>query len=104
MPIHFWATVLLTRKTPAFKGYRPNLRFDIPGLDRIQYGLVELYDTDGPVIPGEETLVYFTMYGHPDFVAPAKELASGTRFMILEGGTDVGSGIVEEVVERSLDE
>lgn len=103
--IVFWATVHLDRngrKTPLTGvPYRPLFRFDVPDLQDELWGLAELKETDWPFSPGETKLARFDMYGHRKV---CEALSIGANFTIQEGHNVVGSGVVEEIEYKEINE
>lgn len=108
MAIRFWATVSLSSsRKHAISGsvnYHPHLRFDLPGMTKMVFGLTRMDDADWPFQPGETKIAHFLMIGHPDMQGLAGELRPGTVFELVEGGrTIVGTGIVDEIDEAKID-
>jgi hypothetical protein len=107
MSIRFWATVTLSedREVGISGGsrYSPNLRFDLPGISHMRFGLTVLDDVDWPLLPGETKLAQFNIGGHPDMEPLAHQLKPGTSFEMLNGWLIDGRGVVEEIDESTID-
>lgn len=108
MPIKFCGSVTLSRENPVTGKlrYMPNLKFDIIGLDRVQFGLTIFDDADWPLNYGEEKSAHFTMLRNADLDADlfdklADSIRAGTTFSLMEGARVVGSGVVQTIEERT---
>jgi hypothetical protein len=108
MPITFYATITWKRKQPMPGGvrYMPNIRFDLPGLETLRFGLTTMDDAEWPLCEEETKLVHLHMIGarEPEFERLAKDLRESVQFVLLEGSQEVASGIVNEIETRTIDE
>jgi hypothetical protein len=84
--------------------YSPLVSFDLPGHEELRYGLAIVDAADWPLVIGEPRFAHFTFIGVPEFKRLAREISPGMRFRLFDGKWHVGSGVVDEVEDRTLDE
>ena len=83
------------RSAPVRGSYRPNHNFFGRDNRAMAVGLIDFTD-DQSLSPGESVEIDITFLHWP---WPASELHPGRRWLIQEGATVVGSGVVLEVID-----
>ena len=84
------------RRTPAFSGYRPHVKFE--GHEYLTSGHQTFLDKE-EVFPGEHIMVDIAILS-PDFFAG--KLHEGMKFEIGEGARVVGRGEILEIYNKDL--